>query len=403
MRSAPSAIHSSPAIRRSSTPPDGSSATGTAIRRGDNKWSIENGSRRFAFVSSGSGGSFDLDQKSQELSGLLNRSQAPDFWEDPQNARQITQRIDRLTQELEQFEHLRRELEDLSELATLFANDEAGSNEVRSSLDRLERRLDQLELSALFTEEIDQKNAILTIHPGAGGTESCDWAEMLLRMYLRYIERKGFAYRILDYQPGEEAGIKEASVEVVGDKAYGYLKAEVGVHRLVRVSPFDANQRRHTSFAAVWVYPEVEEVEVEIKPDDLKVETFRASGHGGQNVNKVSSAVRITHLPTGIVVTCRQERSQYQNRQNALKVLRARLYKLYKDRQAKELERLSSKKTQIAWGHQIRSYVLFPYQLVKDHRTGVETSDVGRVMDGDLDLFIRAYLTRSPKESPSGG
>ncbi len=222
--------------------------------------------------------------------------------------------------------------------------------------------------------------------------ESCDWAEMLLRMYIKYFERKNFTYTILDYQPAEEAGIKEAVVEVAGENAYGHLKAEIGVHRLVRISPFDANQRRHTSFASVFVYPEIEEIEIEINPDDLKIETFRASGHGGQAVNKISSAVRITHIPTGIVVSCQNERSQFQNKQNALKILRARLYDYYKKEQEKKLEKLEEAKTEIAWGHQIRSYVLFPYKLVKDHRTGYETKDVERVLDGDLDDFIYSYL-----------
>jgi peptide chain release factor 2 len=338
------------------------------------------------------GGFFEIEKKPEELSTLIARSQTPDFWDDPQLARQVSQRINRLTQEIERFEHLKSELKDLRELLSLFTDDEASSKEVESNLSELESQLNQLELEAVFTEETDQKNAILTVHPGAGGTESCDWAEMLLRMYIRYIERRGFSYRMLDYQPGEEAGIKEACLEVLGDKAYGYLKAEAGVHRLVRISPFDANQRRHTSFAAVSVYPEVEAVAVEINPEDLKLEAFRASGHGGQNVNKVSSAVRLTHLPTGITVTCQEERSQYQNRQNALKVLRARLYKFYKEEQAEKLKKLSAQKTQIAWSHQIRSYVFFPYQLVKDHRTGVETQDITGVLDGNLDKFITSYL-----------
>jgi len=212
-------------------------------------------------------------------------------------------------------------------------------------------------------------------------------------MYLKYFERKGFSYRVLDLEPNEEAGIKDAVIEVTGENAFGMLKAETGVHRLVRISPFDANKRRHTSFTAVFVYPEMEEVEVKIDPNDLKIDTFRAGGHGGQGVNKIASAVRITHIPTGIIVSCQNERSQFQNKQNALKVLRARLYNYYQKEKDKEMEKLEATKTDIAWGHQIRSYVLFPYQMVKDHRTGYETSGVDGVLDGDLDNFIYAYLT----------
>lgn len=290
---------------------------------------------------------------------------------------------------------MQRELADLKEMEKLFSGDEKGRAELDAHLSQLEQNLKELELDSLFQEEADAKDALLTIHPGAGGTESCDWAQMLLRMYLRFIERKGLSYSVLDLQVGEEAGIKSATVEVRGEHAYGLLKSETGVHRLVRVSPFDANRRRHTSFSAVFVYPEIEEIEVKINPDDLKLDTFRASGHGGQNVNKISSAVRITHIPTGIVVTCQQERSQFQNRQNALKILRAKLYNYYKEAQTKELEKLETQKTDIAWGHQIRSYILFPYQMVKDHRTDHETPRVNAVLDGELDDFIFAYLTQA--------
>ncbi len=263
--------------------------------------------------------------------------------------------------------------------------------------------IDDLELRSLLSDPDDQKNAILTIHPGAGGTESQDWAEMLLRMYLRWIEKKGFESQILDLQPGEEAGIKDATIEVRGNYAYGFLKAEAGVHRLVRISPFDFNQRRHTSFASVFVYPEIEsDVEVEIDPNDLRIDTFRASGAGGQHVNKTSSAVRITHIPTGIVVTCQSERSQHRNREAAMKILRARLYQLKKQEEREKLSEIESQKKEIAWGNQIRSYVFHPYTLVKDHRTGVETGNVQAVMDGELDPFIRAYLLGNRPKERSG-
>jgi len=282
-------------------------------------------------------------------------------------------------------------------LSLLFEKDGATIKEIEKSIKALKRSINNLELRALFQDPQDKRDAILTIHPGAGGTESCDWAEMLLRMYMRYLEKKGIDYKILDFQPGPEAGIKEATLEVKGDNAYGLLKAETGVHRLVRVSPFDASHRRHTSFASVFVYPEPEEVEIKIEPQDLRIETFRASGHGGQHVNVTDSAVRITHIPTGITVSCQQERSQYQNRQNALRILRARLYSFYKEKQREDLNRLEKVKTEIAWGHQIRSYVLFPYRLVKDHRTGFETSKVEEVLDGDLDGFIRSYLLKEKR------
>ncbi len=251
----------------------------------------------------------------------------------------------------------------------------------------------------LFQEEDDAKNCILTIHPGAGGLESCDWANILFRMYLRFMEKKKFNYKILNIRPNEGAGIKEVVLEIIGENAYGFFKSETGVHRLVRISPFDGSGRRHTSFASVFVLPEIPEIEIKIEEKDLAIETFRASGHGGQHVNKASTAVRITHLPTGIQAVCQEERSQYLNKVNALKILRARLYNYYKEKEKEKIQKYEEKKTDIAWGHQIRSYVLFPYQLVKDHRTNYETNKVEEVLDGEIEEFILAYLKKKVSRS----
>ena len=265
--------------------------------------------------------------------------------------------------------------------------------DVQAALGRLEKELAEGELRALFSSQDDPRNAILTIHPGAGGTESQDWAQMLYRMYLRYAERKGFKAEVLDFQPGEEAGLKSATIRVEGDYAFGYLSQESGVHRLVRISPFDAAKRRHTSFAAVFVYPDIDEdIQINIDPDDLRIDTYRSSGKGGQHVNRTDSAVRITHIPTGIVVACQNERSQHKNKAMAMKVLLARLYELEKKKQNEKLEKLEDAKSDIAWGNQIRSYVLHPYRMIKDLRTRVETGDTDRVLDGDLDEFIKAAL-----------
>jgi peptide chain release factor 2 len=299
------------------------------------------------------------------------------------------------------FSRLQEKKEEVEVMAELAAEGEDVGGELDHALSALADGLEEAELQSLFFEGDDGRNALFTIHPGAGGTESQDWAQKLLRMYLRYAERKGYKAEVLDSMPGEEAGIKSVTVRVVGDYAFGHLSQESGVHRLVRISPFDSNKRRHTSFAAVFVFPEVEEdIEVDIAPDDLKIDTYRAGGKGGQHVNVTDSAVRITHLPTGIVVQCQNERSQHKNKASALKVLKARLYEREKKKQMEKMEKMEEAKSDIAWGSQIRSYVLHPYRMIKDLRTRVETGDVDRVLDGDLDQFVKASLVLRKMTAP---
>jgi peptide chain release factor 2 len=342
------------------------------------------------------GGIFDIDKRKGEIKALEDESAKPDFWNDQERAQRILQSISTKRKTIDEWESLNQQCDDLVVLFQLAEEEEDSDTieEVRRSVEKLSIEIEGLELKSTLSDEDDPKSALLEIHSGAGGTEAQDWAEMLMRMYLRWSERSGYETEIMDTMPGEEAGIKSTTIEVRGAYAYGYLKAEKGVHRLVRISPFDANRRRHTSFASVFVLPEVEEdIEIEVTDNDLRIDTFRASGAGGQHVNKVSSAVRITHLPTGIVAQCQSERSQHRNRENAMKILLARLYQYYKEKEEKkQAEKEKAEKKKIEWGSQIRSYVFHPYNMVKDHRTGIETGDTQGVMDGDLDRFITGYL-----------
>jgi peptide chain release factor 2 len=341
------------------------------------------------------GAIFEAARPQEELTRLEARASAPDFWKDQTEAQKVLQRRRRLEQDCELVTSLRRKGDDLAVLLEWAAAGEAVDAEFAQALEALDQEVQAGEIKKMLGGEHDRRNAILTIHPGAGGTESQDWAEMLLRMYLRWMERRGFRREVIDQQPGDEAGLKSATVLVTGEYAYGLLSAEAGVHRLVRISPFDQAARRHTSFASVYVWPELpEDVDVAVDEKDIRIDTYRSSGAGGQHVNVTDSAVRITHIPTGIVVSCQNERSQHRNRDSAMKVLKARLFDLKLKEQQARLEQISGAKKEIAFGSQIRSYVLHPYQMVKDHRTKEQSGDVGRVLDGDIDMFIKSFLMK---------
>ena len=342
-----------------------------------------------------SGAIFEAARPNEELTRLEARASAPDFWKDQAEAQKVLQRRRRLEQDRDLVASLKKKSDDLAVLVEWSEAGEAVDAEFAQAIESLDQEVQAAEIKKMLGGEHDRKNAILAIHPGAGGTESQDWAEMLLRMYLRWTERRGFKRELIDYQPGDEAGLKSATVMVTGEYAYGLLSADAGVHRLVRISPFDQAARRHTSFASVHVWPELpEDVVVEIDEKDLRIDTYRSSGAGGQHVNVTDSAVRLTHLPTGIVVSCQNERSQHRNRDSAMKVLKARLYDVRQKEQQARLEQISGVKKEIAFGSQIRSYVLHPYQLVKDHRTKEQVGDVNRVLDGDIDMFIKTYLMK---------
>jgi peptide chain release factor 2 len=341
-----------------------------------------------------SGGIFDVAGRQEKIAALDEKAAAPNFWNDNEKAQQVLKERSELQTPVNSWRKLVERLDDAKIYAELASEgtDDAES-EARTALGEISGALEQMELERKLNGEHDAGNAILTLHSGAGGTESQDWAEMLLRMYLRWAERRGYHTETVDLQPGEGAGIKGATITVEGRYAYGYLRAEAGIHRLVRISPFDANARRHTSFASVFVYPEIDDdIEVEINDADLRIDTYRSSGAGGQHVNKTDSAVRLTHLPTGIVVACQNERSQHKNKAMAMKVLRARLYEVEQRKREESLAEFSKSKKEIAWGSQIRSYVLHPYRMVKDHRTGAEVGNADAVLDGDIDSFIEAYL-----------
>ncbi|MDO9117681.1 MAG: peptide chain release factor 2 [Nitrospira sp.] len=342
-------------------------------------------------------GHLDLARMTAELEELEAKMGVPTFWNDTKSAAATSRKKVTLERELIQWREIETKLGDLQALLELAeeGQDPSLEQELTTELHRLETTLATLRVEMLLSGELDSNNAIMAIHPGAGGTESQDWAQMLLRMYVRWAETKKFKVETLDLLHGDEAGIKSVTISVTGPYAYGYLKAEAGVHRLVRISPFDANKRRHTSFASVFVYPELnEDIDVVIDDKELRIDTFRAGGAGGQNVNKVETAIRITHIPTNIVVQCQNERSQLQNRNGAMKILKARLFEVEQKKKEAEFNAIVGEKKEIGWGSQIRSYVFQPYQMVKDHRTAHETGNVAAVMDGDLDTFIEAYLKK---------
>ncbi|HET8577291.1 MAG TPA: peptide chain release factor 2 [Methylomirabilota bacterium] len=337
---------------------------------------------------------FDLPRKEARLSEIDAEMSSANFWDDSRKAQSVVQERAELARTVATVTDLATQAEEarlLWEMASE-AGDESVVPEIDERLGALGRGLEAFELKVVLSGPQDRKNAIMSIHPGAGGTESQDWAQVLVRMYLRWAERAGFNAEVVDLQVGDEAGIKSATIEITGEYAYGYLKSEIGVHRLIRISPFDASKRRHTSFASVAVIPEVEDVEVVVKDEDIRVDVYRSSGPGGQGVNTADSAVRITHLPTGIVVACQNERSQLRNRDTAMRILKARLFQLYEKKQKEELADLTGEKKEIAFGSQIRTYTFHPYQIIKDHRTGLEVGNVDTVMDGGLDPFIQAFL-----------
>jgi len=351
------------------------------------------------------GGIFDIAERLKIVEKLDAESIAPGFWDNQNHAREVIDATNLQREVLKPFQKIETLLEDaafmleLAEMEDEEAQRDQASRDIMDSLATAEKLFEKLEIQSLLSGELDNNNAYMTLHAGAGGTESCDWADMLLRMYCRYCEDNGFDFQVLEIQPGDEAGIKRVSLMVSGPHAYGYLKAERGVHRLVRISPFDSNKRRHTSFAAVDVVAEIsDDIEIEIAESDLRVDTFRASGAGGQHVNTTDSAVRITHIATGIVVACQAERSQHMNRAKAMKMLRAKLYEMKMDEKRKDMEKFYGNKGEIAWGSQIRSYVMQPYTMVKDHRCGVETSNVQKVLGGDIQMFIEGWLKKNAEE-----
>ena len=339
---------------------------------------------------------FDIVSVQTQLADLENETAKEEFWQkDPSETGKVLSQIKQLKKRVEKYNQARDEitnLEELTELANL-ENDGEVAKDILKSTSNLENEIEKIQLETLLSGKYDKNNAILTLHPGAGGTESQDWAEMLYRMYTRWAVKNGYEVKELDYLEGDEAGIKSVTFEIVGENAYGYMKGEMGVHRLVRISPFDAGGRRHTSFASLEVLPEItDDIEIEINPDDLRVDTYRASGAGGQHINKTSSAVRITHIPTNIVVACQSERSQIQNRETAMRMLKSKLLNLKEKEQKETIDELKGEQKDIAWGSQIRSYVFCPYTLVKDHRTNFEVGNVESVMDGNIDGFIESYL-----------
>jgi len=342
-----------------------------------------------------SGGVFDPARLTEQIQILTGKTDNPHLWDDAVSARRLLAQKATLERRLASWRVIERRHEEAALLLSMAEeeHDLVVAGEVTAQLTSLQSEVDRLYIALHLSDPKDSHKAIVTIHPGAGGTESADWAQMLTRMYLRWAERRGYQIDTLDLQPGEEAGIKSVTMRVTGEYAYGYMKGESGVHRLVRISPFDANRRRHTSFASVFVSPEIEDdTDIRLEEKDLRIDTYRASSAGGQHVNKTSSAIRITHLPTGIVVQCQNERSQLQNKMVAMTVLKSRLYKMEQEKRQEAMAKLTGEKKEIGWGSQIRSYVFQPYQMVKDHRTGVEKGDIGSVMDGEIDPFIEGFL-----------